>query len=75
MAGPTNRNHPLLEWPTFRPANLSACFHPTRSIGRWQSTGFISRRNIAKATGRISDQAIWQAGIFPGLIIVGALLC
>jgi hypothetical protein len=35
----------------------------------------ISRRIITKATGRISHQAIWQYGIFPRLIIVGALLC
>src|SRR6266852_9156700 len=25
---PTNRNHPLPESPTFRPAHLSACLHP-----------------------------------------------
>jgi hypothetical protein len=37
---PANRNHQLPEWPTFRPAHLFACFHPTRSSGCWRSPGF-----------------------------------
>jgi hypothetical protein len=41
---PTDRNHPLPEWPTFPPKHLSGCFRPTRSSGRLWSTGCTSRR-------------------------------
>jgi hypothetical protein len=36
----TDRDHPLPEWPTFRPEQLSGWFRPTRSSGCWLSTGF-----------------------------------
>jgi hypothetical protein len=55
---PTDRDRPLPEWPTFRPGYLFACFRPTRLSRSWLSTGFTSRRNITKATARISHQTI-----------------
>src|SRR6266446_3873947 len=38
---PTGRDHPLPEWPTFRPAYLSVCSRPTRLSSCWRSTGFM----------------------------------
>jgi hypothetical protein len=55
---PTDRNHPLPEWPTFRPEHLFGCFPPTRSSGCWRSTGFTWRRNTTKVTARIFHQPI-----------------
>src|SRR6266478_8673706 len=37
---PTDRDHPLLEWPTLPPAPLYACLRPTRSGICWRSIGF-----------------------------------
>src|SRR5271166_1803635 len=60
---PTDRNHPLPEWPPFQPAHLSACFHLSRLSGCWPSTAFTWRQNITKATARISHQPIWPGEI------------
>jgi len=46
------------ECSTFRPEHLSGWFRPMRSSGCWRSTDFTWRRNITKATARISHQPI-----------------
>jgi hypothetical protein len=50
------RDPPLLEWPTSRPEHLSGCFRVTRSSDCWRSINFTWRRNITRATARISHR-------------------